>query len=204
MCDGASPLCVTEHRRYVFTCGQCQTRTRAAWPTGVPGPVPYGPRLSALVVYLQLGQFLPDARCLQLRRDLYGVTLAKGTVTAMVRRAAVRVQDFGTALRQQVSAAPVKHLDETGPRVARRQAWLHVISTAEGAHLRRARRGDVGTDLTGCVVHDRWAAYFTLDGGGWTHVLTTCVTWRPWWSMMANRGRRRCSTCCAAPCRSRS
>ena len=79
----------------------------------------------------------------------------------MVRRAAVRLQDVVTALRQQVAA--VKHLEENGLRVAGRQAWLHVISTADGAHFRLASRVDVAKDLTGCVVHDRWAAYFTLN-----------------------------------------
>ena len=38
------PLFVTEHRAHAVRCPGCGTRTRAAFPEGVDGPVRFGPR----------------------------------------------------------------------------------------------------------------------------------------------------------------
>ena len=68
-------------------------------------------------------------------------------------------------LAQRVRQEPtVQHLDETGLRAEGQLHWLHVASTARWAHFRVDRRGAVGTDLKGCVVHDRWPPYFRLTG----------------------------------------
>ena len=62
-----------------------------------------------------------------------------------------------------VTARPVKHLDETGLRIAARTRWLHVLCTPFLTVLRiGAGRGDVEKDLEGILIHDDYAAYFTL------------------------------------------
>ena len=63
------------------------------------------------------------------------------------------------------TAVPVKHLDETGLRIAARTRWLHVLCTPFLTVLRiGAGRGDVEKDLEGILIHDDYAAYFTLKG----------------------------------------
>ena len=48
------------------------------------------------------------------------------------------------------TAVPVKHLDETGLRIAARTRWLHVLCTPFLTVLRiGAGRGDVEKDLEG-------------------------------------------------------
>ena len=54
-------LVVTEHRAHVVRGPGCRTHTRAAFPAGVAGPVPFGPRLEALAAYLRYVQPLPVA-----------------------------------------------------------------------------------------------------------------------------------------------
>ena len=49
------PLVVMEHRAHRCRCGRCGRQTRAAFPTGVTGPVRYGARIGAMVVYLSPG-----------------------------------------------------------------------------------------------------------------------------------------------------
>lgn len=49
---------VTEHRAHAVCCPACRTRTRAAFPADVAGPVQFGPRLEATADYLHYAQAL--------------------------------------------------------------------------------------------------------------------------------------------------
>jgi transposase len=52
---------VIEHQLIKRRCG-CGTATRAEAPEGVTAPVQYGPRITAIIVYLYVGQFLSKKR----------------------------------------------------------------------------------------------------------------------------------------------
>jgi hypothetical protein len=47
------PLQVTEHRAHLCSCPSCGESTTAAFPESVTAITPYGPNLTARVVYLQ-------------------------------------------------------------------------------------------------------------------------------------------------------
>ena len=160
------PLEATEHRAWACQCPACGHTTRARFPDGVNAPVQYGPRLAALAVYLQTAQFLPEERLAEVLRDLFGVALCTATLAAMVRQAAARWRGCTERVRDLlVSAAGVKHLDETGFRIAGRTQWLHVLSTQGLTFYRTsAQRGSLLAGLQGILVHDHWASYFTLEG----------------------------------------
>jgi transposase len=129
------PLVVTEHRAHAC-CTSCGARTKAAFPTGVAAPVQYGPRISAIVVYLLHGHFLPEDRLAELMHDLFGVSLVPATIARMSRSCAERLQSFVQAVRDHVAGAQVKHLDETGFRIAGRTQWLHIAFDVD-RHSRR-------------------------------------------------------------------
>jgi transposase len=159
------PLIVTEHRAHRCRCAACGVPTRAAFPEAVSAPVQYGPRIAAFVVYLQHYQFLPEQRLAELMSDLFGVHLVTATIAAMSRNCAERFQDFAEFLRQQVAAAPVKHLDETGFRIGGKTLWLHIASTLRLTFYRIShKRGSLPENVTGIVVHDHWRPYFKLPG----------------------------------------
>ena len=84
----------------------------------------------------------------------------------MGRRTARRFEPFLAHVADVIrTAVPVKHLDETGLRIAARTRWLHVLCTPFLTVLRiGAGRGDVEKDLEGILIHDDYAAYFTLKG----------------------------------------
>lgn len=94
-------------------CLHCGTRTRAAFPTAVAGPIQYGPCLQALVAYLRYAQHLPGARLARLLRERHGVALATGTVANLCRRVADRLATDGDRLRDQALAIPVACMDES-------------------------------------------------------------------------------------------
>jgi transposase len=156
---------VTEHRAHVCGCPSCGAQTKADFPAGVAAPVQYGPRISAFVVYLLHGQFLPEDRLAELMRALFGVSLVPATIARMSRNCAQRLHSFVQAVGDHVACAKVKHLDETGFRIGGRTRWLHVACTALLTIYRVcAKRGTVWGRMIGIAVHDHWHPYYTMGG----------------------------------------
>jgi transposase len=159
------PLIVTEHRAHACRCGKCGAETRAAFPEDVTAPVQYGARLAAVVVYLLHYQLLPEKRLAALIADLFGVYLVTATIAGMSRSCAARLRGFAAAVRDHVAAAPVKHMDETGFRIAGKTQWLHIASTIWLTFYRVSpKRGSLLETVLGLVVHDHWKPYYTLKG----------------------------------------
>lgn len=159
------PPVVTEHRAHECCCPGCGQRTKAAFPAGVAAPVQYGPRISAVAVYLLHGQFVPEDRVAEVMRDLFGVSLVAATIAQMSRTCADRLRGLVQAVCDHVAAAKVKHLDETGFRIGGQTRWLHVASTAMLTMYRVCdRRGLVWDNVTGIAVHDHWKPYYTMTG----------------------------------------
>jgi transposase len=159
------PLVVTEHRAHDCQCAVCGTTTRGRFPDGVNAPVQYGIRIQSFVIYLLHHQLLPEDRLAELMADLFGVKLAAATIARMSRTCAERLRGFTEAVRDLVAGAPVKHMDETGFRIAGKTQWLHVASTALLTFYRVcAKRGSLLANVAGIVVHDHWKPYYTMQG----------------------------------------
>jgi transposase len=159
------PLVVTEHRAHTLCCGGCGDVTRAVFPEGVGAPVQYGARLSAVAVYLQQYQLIPEDRLKELMSDLFGVELAAATLARMSARCAKRFQGVVEHITGYVKTAAVKQLDETGCRIGGATRWLHVAATLWLTFYRVSpKRGSLLDGLRGIVIHDHWKPYYTLEG----------------------------------------
>jgi transposase len=77
---------VIEHQLVKRRCG-CGTLSCGAAPEGVDAPAQYGPRVTAIILYLYVGQFLSKQRTAQALSELFGTPVSQGTVSAMARRA---------------------------------------------------------------------------------------------------------------------
>ncbi len=164
------PVAVTEHRAHRCRCPHCGQHTEASFPDDVTAAAQYGTNLAALVVYLQYGHFIPEDRVVGLMREVFGVDLSAATVAAMGQRKAEEWSSLADHIGEQVKQAAVKHLDETGLRIAGRLQWLHVASTLLLTFYRASsKRGAVLAGVFGIVVHDFWRPYFTMRGV--THAL---------------------------------
>lgn len=167
---------VTEHQLIEREC-DCGTRTRAQTPDGVTAPVQYGPRITAIIVYLYVGQFLSRKRTAQALADLFGVPLSPGTVSTLTARCAGNLDGFLTALGIQLRTEPLLHFDETGLRVEGKLRWVHSASTGKYTLISvHDKRGKDAIDtigilpgFTGIAVHDAWAPYDTYPAA--THAL---------------------------------
>ena len=167
-------LQVTEHQARVYCCAHCQATTTAAFPDGVNAPVQYGSRLRAAAVYCNVQQLIPEDRVCQLLRDLYGaVSLCAASVTNWVNGAAQTLGGVVEHILARLTDGGVRHLDETGFRVAGKLHWLHSVSNLAFTHYRlSARRGDIPTFLSGgTVVHDHFKPYYARLSGVGAHAL---------------------------------
>ena len=141
-------------------------------PEGVAAPVQYGPRITAIILYLYVGQFLSKKRTAQALAELFGTPVSEGTVATMTKRAADGLGDFLGVLRDRIAEAEVAGFDETGLRVAGKLHWVHCARTGKytliTCHAKRGTKGidDAGvlTRFRGVAVHDAWAPYDTYLG----------------------------------------
>lgn len=159
------PVEVTEHRAHRCQCPCCGAETEAVFPPGVTAPAQYGPNIAALVVYLQHWHFIPEDWLAELMREVFGVDLSAATIAALAQRKAEEWTGLADHIGEQVKQAAVKHLDETGYRIAGLLHWLHVASTWLLTFYRTSRkRGAMLKGVEGMVVHDFWRPYFTMQG----------------------------------------
>ena len=104
---------VTEHQLIARRCA-CGTTTCAAAPDGVTAPVSYGPRITAIILYLYVGQFLSKKRTAQALAELFGTPVSEGTVAAMSERAADGLDDVLARITDRLAGAEVAGFDESG------------------------------------------------------------------------------------------
>ncbi len=159
---------VIEHQLITRRCG-CGATTCGVAPEGVTAPVQYGPRITAIILYLYVGQFLSKKRTAQALAELFGTPVSEGTVARMTRRAAEGLDEFLDQVTDRIAQAEVAGFDETGLRVAGRLHWVHCARTGKytliTCHAKRGREGinDAGVlgRFRGIAVHDAWAPYDT-------------------------------------------
>jgi transposase len=159
---------VTEHQLVARRCA-CGTTSCATAPEGVRAPVQYGPRITAIILYLYVGQFLSQKRTVQALAELFGTPVSEGTVAAMTQHAADGLDEFLDQVTEGVAASEVAGFDETGLRVAGKLHWVHCARTDKytliTCHPKRGREGidDAGVlgRFRGVAVHDAWAPYDT-------------------------------------------
>ncbi len=157
---------VTEHRAAIHCCSNCRGQTRAAFPEGVVSPTQYGERIKAAAIYLNVQQLIPEDRAAQALNDLFGAPLiCPASLVAWVEKKARELGQVYQAIGRRVAEAGVRHLDETGYRIAGKLHWLHTTSSLAFTFYRAGeKRGDIPMDLQGgVVVHDHFLPYRGMD-----------------------------------------
>ena len=160
------PLLVTEHQASIYRCAHCRGVTKAAFPEGVVSPAQYGERIKAAAIYLNVQQLIPEDRTAQALSDLFGAPLiCPASVVAWVGKKAQELRQVYQAIGARVAEAKVRHLDETGFRIAGKLQWLHTTSSLAFTFYRAGeKRGAIPEDLQGgVVVHDHFLPYRRLD-----------------------------------------
>ena len=111
---------VVEHQLIARRCG-CGTTNCGTAPEGVAAPAQYGPRITAIVVYLYVGQFLSKKRTAAALAELFGTPVCDATVATMTARAADRLDGFLT--RSATGSPRPRWPGSTRPACVWRASW---------------------------------------------------------------------------------
>lgn len=125
----------------------------------------YGPRITAIILYWSVGQFLSKKRAAQALAELFGTPVCEGTVATVTKRAADGLGGFLEDVTDRLAGSEVAGFDETAPAGSRRPA-LGALRPHRQVHPCHPRRGSEGIDAAGVLrrfrgvaVHDAGAPY---------------------------------------------
>lgn len=159
---------ITEHYVYRYQCRHCGHVSNSDQYDQLKQEVQYGPRIKALVSYLNVYQLVPYKRLTQLIEDLYGHKISQGSISNFNKSLSSQLSDFISQLKDSlVGKDQVVHSDETGCLVSKDLHWMHVYSDAsktllEG-HKKRGKQAmdEIGVlpQAQGTIVHDRYTSY---------------------------------------------
>lgn len=133
---------VIEARLYEITGPVCGESHCGDYPPGLEPRRTFGPRIAALVAYLQHVQHISYERLQQLMAQVFDLDISQGAIANIVRRVAEGLQSRAEQIREALRASPVIGCDETGARVDGNNRWHWVFETPRASyHLIADSRG---------------------------------------------------------------
>lgn len=161
------PLAVhtTEWRRHLVECPCCGYKTRAKYDPDVIPRSSFGPRLMAVVALLTGVYHLSRRQVVRLLRELLGVRMSLGSVSAIEMRVSEAVEPAVAEAMESGRAAAVKHADGTTWLLAGTLLSLWVVATTAVPVFKVLPNGQTATlrddlfgRIRGVLVSDRATA----------------------------------------------
>jgi transposase len=161
---------VIEAWQYAARCRGCGTRTKGTSPAGLEPARTFGPGIEALLGYFHERHHVGYERLVETCRDVFGLTISEGGIDGALRRLAERARPTYEAIGETVRAGPVIGSDETGARVAGRNAWHWAFQTPEASYhvIVPRRNGEAIAAFLGETrpegwVSDLWGPQLAVD-----------------------------------------
>jgi len=171
---------ITEHQSMACRCGACGTVSRGVIPEQLRASVA-GPRLSAAIGLL--GGFVHGSRraIREVVAEVLGCPIGLGSISARERELSDALESAYAEVAEEVSAARVKYVDETGWGCKGADRWLFAAATKAAAvfriekhrtrpSLKKLLRGK----LRGVFCTDRFSIYDLIPlhrhGICWAHL----------------------------------
>src|SRR5246127_4740484 len=136
---------VTRVERYAGHCRHCGHTTLAPVPEGLEPGTPFSLNIVALAIYLRVVHAISYRRLTRLVLELVGLAISEGALAAAFRRAIPGFDAEVGAILARLRRARVVCSDETGVRIAGKNAWNWVFQNGEVViHvIRHSRAGSV-------------------------------------------------------------
>jgi transposase len=176
---------LTEYRRHAILCA-CGYKTRAAYDASLIPQRAFGPRLMAVVALLTGVYHLSRRQCVRLLRELLGVRMSLGSVSAIEKRVSEALEPAADEVMEVARAAPVKHTDGTSWRRSAALWSLWTLATAAVTVFKIVANGKRDTlqallgNTSGILVSDRATAlkFWPMDRRQvcWAHLLRKFVS----------------------------
>jgi transposase len=111
---------LTEYRRHEVECPHCRSRTRAPFDASKIPASAFGPCLTAVVALLAGVYHLSRRKAQRLLRDLFGISVSLGAMSAMERRSSEAFAvAYEEAKREVENAGHDRSPDLLGPSIAK-------------------------------------------------------------------------------------
>lgn len=159
---------VTEYQAEVLVNKVTGKYYTASFPEGVTKAVQYGNKLKAHAVYMSQYQLLPYNRVQEFFSGQMGIALSEGSIYNFNLEAFNKAKPFEDIAKQQLTQAPLLHVDETGININADKHWLDCATNASWTiFFPHKRRGNEATDqfgilpaFKGVLCHDHWKPYY--------------------------------------------
>jgi transposase len=122
---------VTRVERYAGQCRCCGHTTLAPVPAGLEPGTPFSLTIVALAIYLRVVHAISYRRLTRLMLELVGLAISEGALDAAFRRAIPGFDAEVGAILARLRRARVVCSDETGVRIAGKNAWNWVFQNGE-------------------------------------------------------------------------
>lgn len=164
----------TEYQQYVKQCPCCSKQQSMPYPPEVTNHIQYGVNVQTMAVYNWLYQFLPFGRLQQWFSDVFQLSISKGTLENIIRKASRLAQPAYENIHQQLLTASCVGADETGMKVNGDKQWIWVWQTKDLTWLYCSENRGAKTikDLfpegfmQSVLVSDRWRAQLSTSAAG--------------------------------------
>lgn len=163
-----TPL-TTQYQQVIKVCA-CGHSNRLPLP--ISGDVTIGPRMGALITYLNVEHSIPYKRLTQVTMDVLGFAVSQGSIANKLRHMCSQVKGMVQQIKDCIIAAPWIGSDETGTRVAGKPQWEWVWQSPLASYFvidPRRGYGVVQEHFTqsyqGVIVHDCWSAQNKTPAG---------------------------------------
>jgi transposase len=155
----------TEHRCYAKTCA-CGHQTRGSFPEGVNNRIQYGPRVTAMVAYLWVRQYVPFNRIRELTLAFCGLKISEGGIERLIQRFKNKCEPVYEQIKVEIEHSKVVGTDETGARVNGETRWLWTWQNPQNTFISASPSRGYDTILANfpvglhkaVLVSDCWAA----------------------------------------------
>ncbi len=110
-------------------CGQCGRFCHALLPAHFSAPKQFGASVGVVVSYLSVYQWVPHDRMSVLLKDIFGLSISKGSIDNLLERSAQQALPVYHAIQQKIQQSKVVGSDETGARFEGKKRWFHAWQT---------------------------------------------------------------------------
>jgi transposase len=161
---------ITEHQRVTKYCPDCGEMNRGSVPEDakwMKAKKIFGPALRSIALYFMGYQLIPVARTQEILSDLFGLSVAQGSLCNFMKDASFHLNDWEISQKSQLIHSNLLHTDETGARCEKRNDWVHVLGNDQATLLfaHKSRGADAQNDFgvlpeyKGHLVRDGFKSY---------------------------------------------
>lgn len=157
---------VAEHRAPLYYCPRCGKRHYAVLPSSVEKGGLIGPILTAQIAYMKGAMHASFSTIRKYVRDVMGLTLSRGYLSALIGKASDALEDSYEALLALVKSEEVVNVDETGHKDNGDRFWTwcfrgaqHCVFRVTDTRSSRILLEVLGEEFKGVLGCDHFSAY---------------------------------------------